>query len=691
MSWLFPLYALGALALAAPIVFHLFQRRPHGKQEFSSLMFLKASPPKLTRRSRLSDLLLLLLRAAVLLLLAAAFARPFLRSTTLLDTNSPTRSVALLVDTSASMRRDGMWEQMQSAIDEVVRDLRPTDQVMLMGFDRTPEMLISFEAWEETNSSQRMALLNEQIGSLTPSWYATDFSSAMIEAADALLQQRLLEDSKQPLQVVAFTDLQDGIDISGLQTYEWPKDVTVDVRTIAAKQTTNASVMALPAAASETDAAQIRVLVRNEADSERAQFQLTWAQPDARPVRVYVPPGQTRVVRVTQPAGARQLTLSGDDHDYDNNLFLSETKRKQQQLFYLGDDAENDKEGAYFYLKQASLDTRTREVALIRPEATAIATATPKTCPLMIVSSSQDEQTRNDLRRYVERGGRALVLLNQAKDSTELASMQKFVSGLLDVADLEIAEADERDYAMLAKIDFQHPIFQAFADPRYSDFTKIRYWSHRVLNSSQQEPWTTPAVFDDDAPAIVEKRIGEGTIWVLTSGWQPNESQLALSTKFIPLLHAFYGRSPGNSANVAATWTLGETIAITPQQSGGTVIGPSGQIFDVEATAVSFSDADEPGIYTLKQGGLESLLAVNLAAAECRTKPLMPDRLEQLGVTLGEQKSVEALKSDQRLMRNKELESSQKLWRWGILAALAFVAVETWMGGRAAAPSLSGI
>ena len=109
------------------------------------------------------------------------------------------------------------------------------------------------------------------------------------------------------------------------------------------------------------------------------------------------------------------------------------------------------------------------------------------------------------------------------------------------------------------------------------------------------------------------------------------------------------------------------------------------------ATAVSFSDADEPGIYTLKQGGLESLLAVNLAAAECRTKPLMPDRLEQLGVTLGEQKSVEALKSDQRLMRNKELESSQKLWRWGMLAALAFVAVETWMGGRAAAPSLSGI
>ena len=135
MSLLFPLYALGALALAAPIIFHLFQRKPHGQQEFSSLMFLQATPPKLTRRSKLSDLLLLLLRGLALLLLAAAFARPFLRSTTLLDLDAPIRSIALLVDTSASLRRDGLWDEQKKAIDTVVKDLRPTDQVMLMSYD----------------------------------------------------------------------------------------------------------------------------------------------------------------------------------------------------------------------------------------------------------------------------------------------------------------------------------------------------------------------------------------------------------------------------------------------------------------------------------------------------------------------------------------------------------------------------
>ena len=80
MSFLAPLYVAGALAIGLPILFHLIQRRPRGEKTFSSLMFLSASPPRLTRRSRLDNLLLLLLRAAALILIASAFARPFLRS-----------------------------------------------------------------------------------------------------------------------------------------------------------------------------------------------------------------------------------------------------------------------------------------------------------------------------------------------------------------------------------------------------------------------------------------------------------------------------------------------------------------------------------------------------------------------------------------------------------------------------------
>ena len=69
MSLLTPLYVLGLMAVAAPVVFHLIRRTPRGEVPFSSLMFLSPTPPRLTRRSRLDNLLLLLLRRLLLLLL----------------------------------------------------------------------------------------------------------------------------------------------------------------------------------------------------------------------------------------------------------------------------------------------------------------------------------------------------------------------------------------------------------------------------------------------------------------------------------------------------------------------------------------------------------------------------------------------------------------------------------------------
>ena len=58
MSFLAPLFALGIGAVTLPILLHLIRRTPRGRHEFSSLMFLSPSPPRLTRRSRLDNLLL---------------------------------------------------------------------------------------------------------------------------------------------------------------------------------------------------------------------------------------------------------------------------------------------------------------------------------------------------------------------------------------------------------------------------------------------------------------------------------------------------------------------------------------------------------------------------------------------------------------------------------------------------------
>lgn len=77
MGFLTPLYIAGLAALALPLLFHLIRRIPRGEVPFSSLMFLTPTPPRITRRSRLDQLVLLALRALALALVALAFSRPF--------------------------------------------------------------------------------------------------------------------------------------------------------------------------------------------------------------------------------------------------------------------------------------------------------------------------------------------------------------------------------------------------------------------------------------------------------------------------------------------------------------------------------------------------------------------------------------------------------------------------------------
>ena len=60
MSFLTPLFLIGGAAIALPIVLHLIRRSSREHIPFSSLMFLSQSLPRVTRQSRLENILLLL-------------------------------------------------------------------------------------------------------------------------------------------------------------------------------------------------------------------------------------------------------------------------------------------------------------------------------------------------------------------------------------------------------------------------------------------------------------------------------------------------------------------------------------------------------------------------------------------------------------------------------------------------------
>ncbi len=93
---------------------------------FSSLMFLSPTPPQVTRRRKLEHLLLLLLRCLCLLLLATGFARPFFSKNIVpREPANGSRQIILLVDTSASMRREGVWEKARALAEQYLAKAEP--------------------------------------------------------------------------------------------------------------------------------------------------------------------------------------------------------------------------------------------------------------------------------------------------------------------------------------------------------------------------------------------------------------------------------------------------------------------------------------------------------------------------------------------------------------------------------------
>ena len=105
MIWRNPWAWLGLAAVALPVLIHLLGRGHARVQPFPSLRFLERSKLLPTRRTRIHDWLLLLVRAGILAAAVAALAQPWFASDERARAVGSTLVRAILVDTSASMRR----------------------------------------------------------------------------------------------------------------------------------------------------------------------------------------------------------------------------------------------------------------------------------------------------------------------------------------------------------------------------------------------------------------------------------------------------------------------------------------------------------------------------------------------------------------------------------------------------------
>jgi hypothetical protein len=189
------------------------------------------------------------------------------------------------------------------------------------------------------------------------------------------------------------------------------------------------------------------------------------------------------------------------------------------------------------------------------------------------------------------------------------------------------------------------------------------------------------ATFDSGDPFILEKLIGQGRLLVMTSSWQPSDSQLALSTKFVPMIGSLIERR--DVAMVESQYAVGEPVALPASKDAKRVLHtPDGQQIELPASATTWNNSDRPGIYRVDANDQQYPLAVNVGGDESRTSPLAAADLEQFGARLGQKATPELAEAKSRQLQQSELENRQKLWRWLIIGVIGLVAMETVVAGR---------
>lgn len=684
MSFLTPFYILGALAIAAPIVLHLIRRTPKGEVPFSSLMFLAPTPPRLTRRSRLDNLLLLILRASALALLALAFARPFLRQAASLNLGEVERRRDLvLIDTSASLRRGDLWLKAKALALAAIEQARPADQLAVYAFDATARPLLTFAESIALDPARRLAIAKSRLAALEPTWRATDLGRGLIDAVAAIedVGDASEKAGRMPRRVILVGDLAQGSKLDALGDFRWPSGVELDLRAVvdpapnAGLHPVNESTEATAAEVAES----ARVRVSNDPGSRREAFRI--ARFDGKgntlgpPVDAYVPSGESRVVKVPRAAGMAVLRLEGDPHPFDNALYLAAEAKGEATVLAVGDDRPEDAEGLTYYLARVFEETprRTVKVEPRRPT-DPIKIETPRSTPLVVLTAETSAANAATLRKYAEGGGTVLFVVTRAGPSPTLAA-------LADVPEPTPTEAPPGGDALLGEIAFDHPLFAALAGAQFNDFTKIHFWKHRKLEPDALGEARVLARFEGGDPAVVEKPVGRGRLVVFASGWSPADSQLARSSKFVPMMASLLeGRTPPPVE--LASLTVGDRVPLAGAET--TIIRkPDGSTVEVRPGTATFDGTDEPGLYAVDSPGGSRAFAVNLDPLESRTTPLASETLERLGVRLSTGPAREALDREHlRQMQNAELEGRQSLWRGLILAAIGVLILETWLAGR---------
>jgi hypothetical protein len=690
LTFLAPLFLAGLVAAAVPVYLHLVQRERKEAIEFPSLMFLQRIPYRSMRRQRIRHWALLAVRCLALLLLATAFARPFVRRGADVAAGGPgaAREVVVLLDRSYSMAYGDRWARAQDAARGVVDRLRTGDRATVIAFDEDAEVL--------TEPTADRARLRSAIGLPSVGSGGTRYAPPLRVA------QKLLAESKRPRrEVVLVSDFQrrgwearDDVQLPAGTAFV-PVDVT-DGPTADVAVTTATLRRERPG---DRDYLVAAARVANSGDAAVANLPVTLSLNgrgvETRRVQLAARSAATvTFTRVPIPDGEARGTISVAPDALRPDDTFHFTLSPSQELSVLVLEPPDPHANQSLYIRRVLELSETPPVRLtVKPIGTlgAADLAGRSLVILNDVAFPQGENARR-LVDFVARGGGLIVVLGE--HSTPGAWASENAARLLPGAVGATVDRTGEAGATLVSLEYAHPVFELFNQPRSGDFATARFFRYRALSVGGTRTDTTAVVarYDDGGVALAERTVGAGRVLVWTSTLDNFWNDLALQPVFLPFVHQL-ARHAAHFTESKPWFTVGEALDVS-RHAMAVSRGGAG---DVELVAQAPSGARiqlggrggarslplrEHGFYEVRPlggtAGSGRTVAVNVDAAEADLSHMDPAELAAAVTRQGAAaQAVAALEATP-----EEAEQRQALWWYLLAAAVMLLAAETIVANR---------
>ena len=624
VSFLSPLFLIGAVAAAVPVLLHLFHRRTEVVIDFPAVSLLTRAPIEQHRRRRLREIMLLVLRIAALVLLAVSFARPYVAGA-VAPASAP--MTVVVADTSMSLSAPGQIERVREAAQHAIRSAPSSHAIALVAFADAATVVVP--------PTTDRALALAAVPQLTAGAGGTRYRTALARAAELI--------GAREGRVVVITDLQQAgwevTDDGGL-----PDGVGVEVVTMP-RPASNIAVTS----AERRDRTVLATVQNYGPEPARVPVTLMVEGKQVATVTVDVAPLSATDARLTGaiPAtGAAQVVV--DDaagYQGDNVRHLVLEPRPAIDVTVVVADPTGATGGLYVERALAVAGGgREFKVDAVDGRAFSVWTADAAARQGAIVlagTRTLDRTGRELVKNYLANGGQVWLTLGPDIDPATLG----------DIIGVDLGVTPEpitvTGGAILVASDGRHPIFRPFLNPSGA-LGDVQVGQHRRLND--QAGRTVLARFSGGDPALTEQVVGQGRLLIFTSDLDNHWSRFPLTPAFVPF-----------AVETARYLTTGR------QQRQAWVLP------DVPRGVVS-----APGVATVSEGtATPYLVAVNVNVRE--SSPATTS-VEEFTSSI-ERTSRAGLPAPVNPAR--EIEDRQRWWQIGLLVMLAALAGEGLVGRRA--------